>query len=76
MIWGDMTDFVSAGDSYEIYDLHLSADSPCIDSARGTEADFTVPTSDIEGNPRRDDPATANTGVGSPNYVDMGAYEY
>jgi len=31
---------------------------------------------DIEGNARVDDTVTANTGVGTPQYVDIGAYEY
>jgi hypothetical protein len=43
-----------------------------IDAADGDAA----PELDIEGNPRVDDTATANTGVGTPSYADMGAYEY
>ena len=41
-------------------DLHLSAGSPCIDSADGAAA----PATDIEGNARVDDPAAGNPGLG------------
>jgi predicted outer membrane repeat protein len=58
-------------DSFDA-DLHIQTGSPCIDAANGSEA----PEYDMEGNPRYDDPDTPNTGVGSPGYVDMGAYEY
>ena len=58
--------FVSAGD------YRLLPGSPCIDTGTSEEA----PESDIEGNSRVDDPATPNSGVGTPDYVDMGAYEY
>ena len=54
-------------------DYHLQSGSPCIDAADGTVA----PEFDIEGNPRVDDPATdPNTGIGTPDYVDIGPYEY
>jgi RHS repeat-associated protein len=49
----------------------LQAGSPCIDAASASEA----PETDFDGQPRWDDPAVPNTGVGSPDYVDMGAYE-
>lgn len=52
--------------------LSLTAGSPCIDSADGTEA----PPVDSTGAPRVDDPATPNTGAGDPPYADMGAFEY
>jgi len=52
-------------------DYHLSAGSPCIDSANGDLA----PELDIEGFSRWDDPDVTNTGVGDPDYADMGAYE-
>lgn len=45
--------------------------SPCIDAGDGSVA----PTTDFEGNPRYDDPAVVDTGVGVPTYVDIGAYE-
>ena len=57
--------FVGAGD------LRLQAGSPCIDAADGDAA----PASDIEGNGRYDNTAVTNTGTGTPDYVDMGAYE-
>jgi predicted outer membrane repeat protein len=60
--------FVDAGAG----DLSLSAGSPCIDAADGDVA----PELDIDGNARVDDPDTPNTGVGAPDYTDMGAYEY
>jgi len=57
-------------------DLHLLAGSPCIDAGDNT----VVPSSvlvDYDGRPRFvDDPATANTGKGTPPIVDMGAYEF
>ncbi len=53
-------------------DYHLQAGSPCIDAADGDLAD----ASDLEQNPRVDLPNVADTGVGQPSYVDMGAYEY
>jgi hypothetical protein len=52
--------------------LDSSAGSPCIDAANGN----VDPTTDILGNSRYDDPNTTNTGIGDPNYVDMGPYEY
>jgi hypothetical protein len=54
------------------YDFRITAGSPAIDAADGDAA----PTCDIEGNLRVDDPATTNTGIGTPDYVDIGAYEY
>jgi hypothetical protein len=70
-VWGDMSDLISASDGYEIYDLHLSAASSCIDAGDGE----TAPATDIEGNLRVDDPDTPNTGIGPP-WADMGAFEY
>ncbi len=58
--------------STELYDLHLSPLSPCIDRADGDVA----PPTDMDGWARCDDPATANLGRGSPPYADMGAYEH
>ncbi|MCP4605731.1 MAG: DUF1566 domain-containing protein [Proteobacteria bacterium] len=52
-------------------DLSLLPGSPCIDGANGPAA----PELDLDGNPRIDDPASKNSGVGPP-WVDMGAYEY
>lgn len=56
--------------------LRLSAHSPCIDAG----ANYAVPIEisvDLAGRPRFvDDPATPDTGNGTPPLVDMGAYEY
>ncbi|MCH9034745.1 MAG: hypothetical protein IID42_09605 [Planctomycetes bacterium] len=52
--------------------LRLSAGSPAIDAGRsfGTQLD-------LDGNLRIiDDPATADTGLGFPAVIDMGAYEF
>ena len=68
LIWGNVTDFVTKGDTYRIFDLHLNADSPCIDTAFDDDA----PSTDIEGNPRMDIPGVGNPGT----KADMGAYEY
>jgi predicted outer membrane repeat protein len=65
-----------ADDTYgtEDDDLRLSFGSPCIDAGDNTVV--TTPT-DLDGNPRfQDDPATPDTGNGTPPLVDMGAYEY
>ena len=53
-------------------DFTLLADSPCIDAADGDQA----PEKDFVGNSRIDAPNVPNTGTGSFNYVDIGAYEY
>jgi len=71
-VWGDWTDLAQTTDTWRVYDLHLDAGSPCIDAGDGDSA----PETDIDGNPRVDDPATPNSGAGTPNYTDMGAYEY
>jgi len=55
-------------------DFHLTAGSPAIDSANsGANGQ---PSLDFEGNPRVDDPATPNTGVGPRAFDDRGAYEF
>jgi hypothetical protein len=61
--WGDIND--------DYGDLKLKGGSPCIDAANGDAA----PNTDSLGNPRIDDPLMSNTGVGNPDYVDIGAYE-
>jgi|Deesub1362A_J573_1020465.scaffolds.fasta_scaffold00688_3 hypothetical protein len=54
-------------------DFHLQAGSPAIDAGfSGTD----IPTTDLEGNPRYDDPSIPNTGGGTFPYYDIGAYEY
>jgi len=57
----------AAGDN-----LHLQGGSPCIDAADGDLA----PSTDKDGNHRFDDPDTVNTGVGNPDYADIGAFEF
>jgi cysteine-rich repeat protein len=63
--------FVDTGD-LSSPDLHLSADSPCIDAANGDLASDR----DLAHNPRFDAPSITNSGAGTPPYVDMGAFEY
>ena len=55
-------------------DFHLTAGSPAIDSANS--AVVGEPATDVEGNPRVDDPGTADTGAGPSTYYDRGAYEF
>ena len=52
--------------------LRLDANSPCIDSGNGSAAQSL----DILGLARVDIPSVTNTGTGTPNYSDMGSYEY
>jgi hypothetical protein len=61
--WGDAND--------DFGDLQLRGGSPCIDAADGD----TAPNTDSLGNSRIDDLLMSNTGVGNPDYVDIGAYE-
>jgi len=67
-VWGDITDYTESGDTYSIFDLHLSENSPCIDTA----SDDDAPDTDIEGNSRVDVPGKGDNGTAA----DMGAYEY
>ena len=53
-------------------DLRLQPYSPCIDRADGDAA----PDTDIDGNPRHDDPGTGNRGSGAIDYADVGAHEF
>ena len=55
-------------------DFHLLAGSPAIDSANAAASG--EPAADLDGNARVDDPATPNTGAGTPPYADRGAYEF
>ena len=55
-------------------DFHLTAGSPAIDSADSGVAG--EPATDVEGNPRVDDPGTADTGAGPSTDYDRGAYEF
>lgn len=52
--------------------FRLQSNSPAIDAANGDKA----PASDFDGNPRVDDPLTANKGIGTPDYADIGAFEF
>ena len=55
-------------------DFRLTAGSPAID--RGDSGVFGAQSQDLLGNPRVDDPATANTFASGPRtYDDLGAYE-
>ncbi len=68
---------LESGAPYELYDLHLTLDSSCIDAANGEE---TSPT-DLEGTARYDETSHADvydcTGIpGCIPYADLGAYEY
>lgn len=57
-------------------DLRLVAGSRGIDAGQNSDAGAGN-TTDFDGNPRFvDDPATADTGVGTPPIVDMGAFEF
>jgi hypothetical protein len=57
-------------------DYRLTADSPCIDAGDNAAVPAGV-TTDLDLNPRFvDDPATDDTGSGTPPIVDMGAYEF
>ena len=55
-------------------DFHLTAGSPAIDSADSGAP--SEPSTDLEGQARVDDPATANTGAGTRLFDDRGAYEF
>lgn len=65
-VMGDLEGAVLPGDSFSLFDFHLAASSPCIDTGTATGA----PIQDIEGRSRYDLP-----GVGVSVY-DMGAFEY
>jgi len=56
-----------AGSNYR-----LRPGSPCVDAGTSDGA----PTEDMEGRPRYDDPTTPNAGGGTPDYYDIGAYEF
>ena len=67
--------FTFLGDEAFDPDLTLRAGSPAIDAANNNLVPMGV-TADLDGNPRFvDDPSVADTGVGTPPIVDMGAYE-
>jgi len=64
----DDPEFVNAPEG----NFRLQSDSPAIDAAHGNRA----PETDHDGNPRVDDPLTENTGYGTPDYADIGAFEF
>ncbi|MFC1807174.1 right-handed parallel beta-helix repeat-containing protein [Candidatus Omnitrophota bacterium] len=70
VVWGDITNIVSSGDSYEIFDYHLKDNtSPC----------FNTGDPDTDGDGIRfDDPATPDTDDQDPDGTqkDMGAYYF
>ncbi|MFQ5771402.1 MAG: right-handed parallel beta-helix repeat-containing protein, partial [bacterium] len=70
--WIDPKFVDSENPNYLLKDIHLQPTSPAIDA--GTSDG--VLTTDLEGNPRYDDPNTPNTGSGTYPYYDIGAYEY
>jgi len=71
-VHGDVTEIATAGGTYSLRDLHLILASPCIDAADGDVA----PETDIDGTGRVNIASVPDTGVGSPDHVDLGAQEY
>jgi parallel beta-helix repeat protein len=55
-------------------DFHLSPGSPAID--RADSAATGEQATDLDGGARVDDPATADSGAGTPPWYDLGAFEY
>lgn len=55
-------------------DYHLNPGSPAIDRAFSDAPSQLL--IDLDGNPRVDDPATADTGTGARTYDDLGVYEF
>ncbi len=87
-VWNNITDYdiVTAGptdisEDPNFVDEHndnyrLQVPSPCIDAGDNTAVPPSL-TTDLDGLPRFiDDPATPDTGNGTPPIVDMGAYEF
>ncbi len=76
-VWGDLGSeygiptYVQVDDSYNIFDLRLTASSPAVDAADGDQA----ADHDLAGNARFDATVDDN-GFGQPSYCDIGAYEY
>ncbi|UCG58894.1 MAG: PASTA domain-containing protein, partial [Phycisphaerales bacterium] len=67
---------IDADPLFEAGTLRLSAGSPCIDAGANNMGLIGI-TTDLDGNPRFvDDPATPDTGPGTPPIVDIGAYEF
>jgi hypothetical protein len=55
-------------------DFHLTAGSPAIDNANSEIPGW--PSTDVEGNARRDDPGMPNNGRGPVTFADRGAFEF
>lgn len=89
-VHGDLSDVAGSGVTYSLHDLHLSADSPCIDAGYGCTdpagceyeglTGVTVPETplwDLQGNhPHDAGKSASNGGAGTPDYLDMGAHEW
>jgi len=56
-----------------VLNFRLASGSPAIDAGQGAEGVLAV---DFDGQNRIDDPNIINMGSGSPNYIDIGAFEY
>jgi hypothetical protein len=72
--FADVNDANGLDDIFGTWDdgLRLDLNSPCVDAADGDAA----AASDILGFRRADIEGVDNNGVGEPNYVDIGAYEF
>jgi cysteine-rich repeat protein len=73
-VWGRAVAVQHLG-SYAIVDLRPTPDSDAIDAGMDPAGDLQV-AEDLLGTPWTNDPDTADTGDGTPTYVDIGAYEY
>lgn len=74
LLGGDTTSF--QGLSFEVVSLALEADALAIDRGWGDTEDHPVSDRDVLGRPRRDAAKPDQTSVGTPTYVDLGAYEF
>jgi hypothetical protein len=72
--WGN--GMIDADPLFGDADGRLSGSSVCIDAGNNVSVPGSIST-DLDGNPRfLDDPATADSGAGTPPIVDMGAHEF
>ncbi len=76
-VWGNLSAQIQQGTNYSIRDPNLADGSPCVDAGFGDlgESGQLVADADRNGNPRTDDTQLPNRGSGTPQTVDMGAYE-
>ena len=74
--WGDKSHTqIAEGANDDFGDLRLRPGSPAIDA--GDNSLLPTEATDLAGNPRiLDDPATPDSGMGTPPIVDRGAYEF